>query len=229
MLVWQDMISGGKPLNPILAGALPNIDVHVKDNLYKAFNRDLPEWREEFKVELFELLDNLYNCVSICCWVPFNEGWGQFDALEIGNKVKAYDPTRFVDHASGWHDQGGCDFKSIHKYIFPIHKPSAKSIKDRPFVISEYGGYSWNIKEHAWNPLLSFGYIPFTSKEAITKAYVNLHEKQVIPLIKKGLCATVYTQVSDVEFEVNGIYTYDRKVLKINKQSIIDMNNKLTY
>ncbi len=229
MLVWQDMISGGKPLNPILAGALPNINVHVKDNIYKAFNRDLPEWREEFKAELFEMIDNLYNCVSICCWVPFNEGWGQFDALEIGNKVKAYDPTRFVDHASGWHDQGGCDFKSIHKYITPIHKPTKHRTNGRPFVISEYGGYSWNIKEHAWNPLRSFGYIPYLSKEAITKAYVNLHEKQVIPLIKDGLCATVYTQVSDVEFEVNGIYTYDRKVLKIDEQAIIDINSKLTY
>ncbi len=227
MLVWQDMISGGKPLNPILAGALPNIDVHVKDNLYKAFNRDLPEWREEFKAELFELIDNLYNCVSICCWVPFNEGWGQFDALEIGNKVKAYDPSRLVDHASGWHDQGGCDFKSVHKYIFPIRKPNARKLKNRPFVLSEYGGYSWNIKEHAWNPIRSFGYIPFTSKQAITKAYVNLHEKQVIPLIAKGLCATVYTQVSDVEFEVNGIYTYDRKVLKIDEKAIIDINSKM--
>ena len=229
MLVWQDMISGGKNIGPILAGGLPGIGIHVKDNLYKSFHRDLPEWREEFKEELFGLLDNLYNCVSICCWVPFNEGWGQFDAFEIGNKVKAYDPTRFVDHASGWHDQGGCDFKSIHKYIFPIHKPSSRAIKGRPFVVSEYGGYSWNIKEHAWNPIRSFGYIPFTSKEAITKAYVNLHEKQIIPLIKKGLCATVYTQVSDVEFEVNGIYTYDRKVLKIDEQAIIDMNNKMTY
>lgn len=229
MLVWQDMISGGKNLGPILAGGLPNIGIHVKDDLYKSFHRDLPEWRSEFKEELFGMIDNLYNCVSICCWIPFNEGWGQFDAFEIGNKVKEYDPTRFVDHASGWHDQGGCDFKSIHKYIFPIHKPSSRAIKGRPFVISEYGGYSWNIKEHAWNPIRSFGYIPFTSREAITKAYVSLHEKQVIPLIKKGLCATVYTQVSDVEFEVNGIYTYDRKVLKIDRQSIIDMNNKMTY
>ncbi len=229
MLVWQDMISGGKPLNPILAGALPNINVHVKDNIYKAFNRDLPEWREEFKVELFEMIDNLYNCVSICCWVPFNEGWGQFDALEIGNKVKAYDPSRLVDHASGWHDQGGCDFKSVHKYIFPVHRPTKFRAKGRPFVLSEFGGYSWNIKEHAWNPIRSFGYIPFTSKQAITKAYVNLHEKQIIPLIAKGLCATVYTQVSDVEFEVNGIYTYDRKILKIDENAIKDINSKMTY
>ena len=229
MLVWQDMISGGKPLGPILAGALPNINVHVKDNLYKAFHRDLPEWRSEFREELFEMIDNLYNCVSICCWVPFNEGWGQFDALEVGYKVKEYDPSRFVDHASGWHDQGGCDFKSVHKYIFPIHKPTNRTTKGRPFVLSEYGGYSWNIKEHAWNPIRSFGYIPFTSKEAITKAYVNLHEKQVIPLIKKGLCATVYTQVSDVEFEVNGMFTYDRKILKIDEQAVAEINRKMTY
>lgn len=96
-------------------------------------------------------------------------------------------------------------------------------------MLSEYGGYSWNIKEHAWNPIRSFGYIPFTSKEAITKAYVNLHEKQVIPLIKKGLCATVYTQVSDVEFEVNGMFTYDRKILKIDEQAVAEINRKMTY
>lgn len=229
MLVWQDMISGGKPLNPIFAGVFPNFNIHVKDNLYKAFNRDLPEWREEFKAELFEMLNNLYNCVSICCWVPFNEGWGQFDAKEIGDKVKAFDPSRFVDHASGWHDQMGSDFKSVHKYILPIHAPTKHRTAGRPYVLSEYGGYSWNIKEHAWNPRRSFGYIMFTSKESLTKAYVNLHEKQVIPLIKKGLCATVYTQVSDVEFEVNGIYSYDREILKVDKDAIIGINKKLTF
>ena len=229
MLVWQDMISGGKPLNPILAGALPNIDVHVKDNLYKAFNRDLPEWREEFKVELFEMIDNLYNCVSICCWVPFNEGWGQFDALEIGNKVKAYDPTRLVDHASGWHDQGGCDFKSVHRYIFPVHKPCARKLKNRPFVLSEYGGYSSKIKGHVWNWEKSFGYQMYADKDKLTEAYRKLHEKQIIPNIKNGLSATVYTQVTDVEFEVNGMLTYDREIVKLHEDVVKEINSKMTY
>ena len=229
MLVWQDMISGGQYIGNVLAGVLPNINIHVKDNMYKSFKRDKPEWRQEFKDELFGMIDNLYNCVSICCWVPFNEGWGQFDAKEIGTAIKNYDPSRFVDHASGWHDQGGPEFKSIHKYILPVHAPTARHTAGRPIVLSEYGGYSWNIVEHAWNPKRSFGYIMFKNSEKLSAAYKRLHESQVIPLINKGLCATVYTQVSDVEFEVNGIYSYDRKILKLDADTVRTVNAKLTY
>lgn len=228
MLVWQDMISGGQYIGNVLAGVLPNINIHVKDSKYKSFKRDKPEWRQEFKDELFGMIDNLYNCVSICCWVPFNEGWGQFDAKEIGTAIKNYDPSRFVDHASGWHDQGGPEFKSIHKYILPVHAPTARRTAGRPIVLSEYGGYSWNIVEHAWNPKRSFGYIMFKNSEKLSAAYKRLHESQVIPLINKGLCATVYTQVSDVEFEVNGIYSYDRKILKLDADTVRAVNAKLT-
>lgn len=229
MLVWQDMISGGQYIGNVLAGVLPNINIHVKDSKYKSFKRDKHEWRQEFKDELFGMIDNLYNCVSICCWVPFNEGWGQFDAKEIGTAIKNYDPSRFVDHASGWHDQGGPEFKSIHKYILPVHAPTARRTAGRPIVLSEYGGYSWNIVEHAWNPKRSFGYIMFKNSEKLSAAYKRLHESQVIPLINKGLCATVYTQVSDVEFEVNGIYSYDRKILKLDADTVRAVNAKLTY
>ncbi len=229
MLVWQDMISGGQYIGNVLAGVLPNINIHVNDNMYKSFKRDKPEWRQEFKDELFGMIDNLYNCVSVCCWVPFNEGWGQFDAKEIGTAIKNYDPSRFVDHASGWHDQGGPEFKSIHKYILPVHAPTARRTAGRPIVLSEYGGYSWNIVEHAWNPKRSFGYIMFKNSEKLSAAYKRLHESQVIPLINKGLCATVYTQVSDVEFEVNGIYSYDRKILKLDADTVRAVNAKLTY
>ena len=229
MLVWQDMISGGQYIGNILAGVLPNLNIHVKDNIYSAFKRGKPEWREEFRQELFGMIENLQNCVSICCWVPFNEGWGQFDAKEIGLKVKELDPTRFVDHASGWHDQKGPDFKSVHKYILPVHAPTKRRTAGRPFVLSEYGGYSWNIKDHVWNHARSFGYIMFPNSAALSKAYAKLHKKQIIPLIKKGLCATVYTQVSDVEFEVNGIYSYDREVLKLDRETVIEVNRNLTF
>ena len=229
MLVWQDMISGGQYIGNILAGVLPNLNIHVKDNIYSAFKRGKPEWREEFRQELFGMIENLQNCVSICCWVPFNEGWGQFDAKEIGLKVKELDPTRFVDHASGWHDQKGPDFKSVHKYILPVHAPTKRRTAGRPFVLSEYGGYSWNIKDHVWNHARSFGYIMFPNSAALSKAYAKLHKKQIIPLIKKGLCATVYTQVSDVEFEVNGIYSYDREVLKLDRETVIEVNKNLTF
>ncbi|MCQ2480693.1 MAG: glycoside hydrolase family 2 [Clostridia bacterium] len=230
MLVWQDMISGGKPINLILAGGLPNINVHVKDNMYKSFSREKPEWREEFKSELFEMIDNLYNVVSICCWVPFNEGWGQFDAYEIGNKIKETDPSRFVDHASGWHDQKGPDFKSIHKYVFRVNAPTKRRTMGRPIVLSEYGGYQNTVSGHSWSESKSFGlYLKYKDKDELSKHYKSLHFDQVIPLIEKGLCATVYTQVSDVENELNGIYTYDRKVLKIHESTLKEVNEKLKY
>lgn len=230
MLVWQDMISGGKVLNLIYAGAFPNINVHVKDNQYKVFHRDLPEWRDEFKEELNGLIDNLYNCVSVCCWVPFNEGWGQFDAKEIGEWIKKYDPSRFVDHASGWHDQKGPDFKSIHKYVFPIHAPTAFRTMDRPVVLSEYGGYQNSVDGHLWQLGKTFGlYLKYKDKASLSSHYEDLHFKQVIPLVPKCLCATVYTQVSDVECELNGIYTYDRKVLKVDENVLKKVNSALTF
>ena len=234
MLVWQDMISGGQNFNTFYVGVLPNaytilsplVNLTKKDNAYKTFSRDKLEWRAKFEEELFEIIDSLYNYPSICCWVPFNEGWGQFDAKRIGDAVKAYDSTRFVDHASGWYDQKGCDFRSIHRYIFPFVAPKYDG---RPIVISEYGGYSQILDGHVWNKAKSFGYQMYTSKASLTNAYRKLHEHQIIPAIKKGLSATVYTQVSDVEFEVNGILTYDREIVKIDEQTIIDINKKLTY
>ncbi len=234
MLVWQDMISGGKALNLFHAGVLPNIQGFLnplfnwskKDNAYSVFNRDKIEWRTQFEEELFEMIDSLYNYPSICCWVPFNEGWGQFDAKRIGDAIKAYDPSRYVDHASGWYDQKGCDFRSMHKYIMPVILPKYDG---RPIVLSEYGGYSHKIENHVWNWEKSFGYQMYDSKQTLTKAYKDLHEKQIIPAIKKGLSATVYTQVSDVEFEVNGILTYDRELVKIEEDVLKDINSKMTF
>ena len=226
MLVWQDMVSGGEYIGTFYAGVLPNLNITVKDNKYKAFKRGEPKWRENFKQELFEILGELYNHTSICCWVPFNEGWGQFDAKEIGDSVKKYDPSRFVDHASGWYDQGGCDFKSMHKYIVPVYLPKKDG---RPFVLSEFGGYSNIVDGHVWNKQKSFGYIMYKSGATLTKGYKRLFEKQIIPLIPKGLCATVYTQVSDVEFEVNGILTYDRKLVKLDESVVRDINAKMKY
>ena len=234
MLVWQDMVSGGKALNLFHAGVLPNVygvlnplvNLTKKDNAYKIFNRDRIEWRLQFEEELFEMIEALYNYTSICCWVPFNEGWGQFDAKRIGDAIKEKDPSRFVDHASGWYDQKGCDFRSIHKYILPFIMPKYDG---RPIVLSEFGGYSQKIRNHVWNWEKSFGYQMYANKVALTNAYKSLHEKQIIPNIKKGLSATVYTQVSDVEFEVNGILSYDRELVKIDEDVLRDVNSKMTY
>ena len=234
MLVWQDMVSGGKALNLFHAGILPVVHgvlnplvyMSKKDNAYTTFNRDRIEWRLQFEEELFEMIDSLYNYTSICCWVPFNEGWGQFDAKRIGDAIKEKDPSRFVDHASGWYDQKGCDFRSIHKYILPFIMPKYDG---RPIVLSEFGGYSQKIRNHVWNWEKSFGYQMYANKVALTNAYKGLHEKQIIPNIKNGLSATVYTQVSDVEFEVNGMLTYDRELVKLHEDVVKEINKKMTY
>ena len=233
MLVWQDMISGGKALSQFFAGIVPIIQggfipvaaFSLKDNKYAMFNRDRKEWRDFFEKEMYEMMDQLYNCVSLATWVPFNEGWGQFDAARIGNAVKAYDPSRHCDHASGWYDQKAGDFRSIHRYTIPVQVP--KKENNRAFVLSEFGGYSHIIDGHVWNKSKSFGYMMYASKESLTKAYRKLYEKQIIPNIAKGLSATVYTQVSDVEFEVNGILTYDRAIVKVDEATLKELNSKM--
>lgn len=234
MLVWQDMISGGKSLNTVYVGVIPNIHSFLnpivylskKDNSYKLQQRERLEWRQQFEAEYEEMIDSLYNCTSICCWVPFNEAWGQFDAKRIGEWTKKKDPTRFCDHASGWYDQKGPDFRSVHKYIMPVILPK---YDNRPIVLSEYGGYSSKIKGHVWNWDKSFGYQMYADKDKLTEAYRKLHEKQIIPNIKNGLSATVYTQVSDVEFEVNGMLTYDRELVKLHEDVVKEINKKMTY
>lgn len=226
ILVWQDMVSGGEYIGNLTAGILPFFHVKLKDDDYKRFSRDKLEWRDEFRSQLREMVNALFNHTCICTWVPFNEGWGQFDSLAIANRLKEYDPSRFVDHASGWYDQGGPDLKSMHKYIVPIRLPK---LDTRPFVISEYGGYSRVIDDHVWNKAKSFGYKMYTSEGTLSAAYKKLHDSQVIPLIKKGLCATVYTQLTNVEFEVNGIMTYDRELVKLDEDTVRDVNSRLTY
>lgn len=225
MIVWQDMVCGAKRIDMLLVGVLPNIFIRsIKDNHYSAFGVDSEECRREHEQAAYDTVEHLYNCTSIGCWVPFNEGWGQFDAKRIGESIKRYDPTRIVDHASGWHDQKGPDLKSIHQYILPFIMPKNDG---RPIVLSEFGGYSRIIEQHVWNRQKSFGYVMFKTKKTLTKAYKNLFKYQIFPAQKRGLSACVYTQVSDVEFEVNGIYTYDRELLKIDADAVREINLKL--
>ena len=226
MLVWQDMPSGGVGyIGNLLAVGLPNIGIHIRDNHYKRFHRNEFKGRQEFETHLKGMIDHLFNHPSICTWVPFNEGWGQFDAKRIGEEIKKYDPSRLVDHASGWHDQKGPDFVSIHKYIFEIKLP--KKDFNRPFVLSEFGGYSQVLTNHVWDETHSFGYKMFDTKTSLSDAYEQLLHEQIIPLVDKGLCAIVYTQLSDVELEVNGLLTYDREIVKLEKFMVLAINNQL--
>ena len=224
MTVWQDMPNGGEFIGLWKASILPMFNYQKNDKNYKWFNRNNIEDHREFEKELFEMLEALYNVVSIGLYTPFNEGWGQFDAAETAVKVKNFDPTRIVDHASGWFDQKGLELCSIHRYIFSIKFPKADT---RPFVLSEYGGYSCILKENSHNADKSFGYKMYAASGKLGEAYLKLHNKEVIPLIEKGLSATVYTQLSDVETEVNGLLSYDRKVKKIDQGILKKVNEKL--
>ncbi|MEG0910922.1 MAG: glycoside hydrolase family 2 TIM barrel-domain containing protein [Ruthenibacterium sp.] len=225
MLVWQDMPSTTYP-GDFLAAVLPNLGaVHADDHDYARFHCESESARNAFVAELRSMMDALYFVTSLCVWVPFNEGWGQFDAARVAGLVRSIDTTRLVDHASGWHDQGAGDLHSIHKYILPL--PALPPEENRAFVISEYGGYSFAYTSHLWDDKKGFGYRMYHSKAALTKAYVQLHEKQVLPLLQKGLCAVVYTQLTDVEGEVNGLLTYDRKICKIDIDAVQAINRRL--
>ena len=147
---------------------------------------------------------------SICTWVLFNEGWGQFEAEALTGIARECDPSRLIDQASGWFDQGGGDFNSVHNYFFRL---KVKPEKERASVLSEIGGYTFREKGHCACDEL-YGYGAHESRYSLNHSYEELMER-VEALIPGGLCASVYTQWSDVEEEVNGIYTYDRECRKI--------------
>ena len=218
MVVWQDMVNGGGriflPFVCYLPTLFPRITTHVRDQLYWLFSRASKKGRRQWEEDCVATVNQLYNCPSIGLWVPFNEGWGQFDALRITERIHRADETRPVDHASGWFDQGGGDVKSVHNYFRPLKV----RLEERPFVLSEYGGYSCPIPGHL-SSNRTFGYRAYRSQEEFTEAFLALRRK-IRDLETKGLAAAVYTQVSDVEEETNGIYTYDRKVCKILKERL---------
>ncbi len=214
MLVWQDMVNGGEKYNKLLVGYLPTlfpaIASRIKDRHYHWFGRANAEGRREWLAECEATVRLLYNHPSIVVWVPFNEGWGQFDALKVKELLRGMDPSRLIDHASGWYDQGGGDFDSIHNYFHPL----SLTLKKQAAVLSEFGGYACYIPEHSYSYRI-YGYRIYITKEELDQAIHKLLGEDFSVLRKKGLLAAVYTQLSDVEDEVNGLLTYDRRICKV--------------
>ena len=221
ILVWQDMVNGGGKYG-LEVSVLPFIGLNLDDTNYKTFKRTDASQRESYYKELREMLDALYNCPCIAVWVPFNEGWGQFDSAKAYKFIKEFDKTRVVDSTSGWHDRGVTDVISKHIYFTPI-KVKAGS---KPYVLSEFGGFSHRVNGHTFNNKM-FGYKIYNSPESLAKAYKKTFEKVIIPQISKGLSATVYTQLTDVEDELNGLLTYDRKVVKIPVDILKKINERV--
>jgi len=225
LIVWQDMPNGASPVGDVPSFLAIVFGSRRRDRNYRYAGRQDPTGREDFRRELQELVDSLYNFPCIGMWVPFNEGWGQFDAREVADWLKDYDPTRPVDHASGWFDQRGGDCRSLHVYFKKL--PGDRPEKERALVLSEFGGYSLRLDGHLWNPAAEFGYRKYRTREELTEAYLALLEKELKPWIERGLSAAVYTQTTDVEIEINGYLSYDREVEKLDFERVRQMHQGL--
>lgn len=224
MLVWQDMINGGGAYKLLTVSAPLFTHRHHSDRNYRRFARTDADGRAAYYTELSEMVRQLYNCPCIVMWVPFNEGWGQFDAAEAVRRIEEIDKTRTIDHASGWHDQKLGAIQSLHVYFYAYRFRPDKL--GRAVVLSEFGGYQLPIEGHTWNGA-NFGYKGYRTKEALAAAYRRLYERQILPARQKGLAASVYTQLSDVEDEVNGFVTYDRRVEKLDAESVRALHERL--
>jgi hypothetical protein len=210
LLVWQDMPSGDK----YIGGKDPDITRS-------------PESAREFEQELTALVDGRRNHPCIVMWVPYNEGWGQWDTPRIVQMLKDLDPSRLVDDTSGWADRGVGDVNDMHKYPGP---GSPEPEQKRAIVLGEFGGLGLPVSRHTWQAEKNWGYRSFKDSGTLTSAYADLVAK-LFPLIdEKGLSAAVYTQTTDVEIEVNGLMTYDREVIKMDLKKVQEANQgRLRY
>ena len=227
MLVWQDMVNGGdrrrNAIKDDVRNMLPEQVKLSRDENLRVFAHDSEESQEEFAREVTMTIEQLANFPSIVVWTVFNEGWGQFEAGGITKRIRKMDPSRLVDEASGWYDQGGGDITSIHNYFLPL---IVRPQPDRCVALSEFGGYSWHIPDHAWASG-EFGYRKYHTSSTLTLAIEVLWKRDLFPNLKNGLSAAVYTEVSDVEDETNGLLTYDREILKVDGESISRINREL--
>ncbi|HEX5473966.1 MAG TPA: glycoside hydrolase family 2 TIM barrel-domain containing protein [Vicinamibacterales bacterium] len=206
LLVWQDMPSGDRSIGP-----------HDQDLTRSEASAS------EYRAELTHVIGARANHPSIVMWVPFNEGWGQFDTTEIVNLIRTLDPARLVDAASGWTDRGVGDVHDIH--VYP--GPSAPAPEERrAAVLGEFGGLGLPLAGHTWQEQKNWGYRTFATRDQLTDAYLALIDR-LAPLVTKSLSAAVYTQTSDVEIEVNGLMTYDRAIVKMDRAKVAAANRRL--
>ena len=217
MIVCQDMVNGGStylmPVISYLPTLCPDLASHLKDSHYAALSRKDEYARIQWEKECMETIEALSFFPSIAIWCPFNEGWGQFDTERITQLIREKDRSRLIDSASGWFDQNCGDFISVHNYFRPLTVP-VKKWGQRAFFLSEYGGFACHIKDHSSVERI-FGYKRYGSLPELRAAYEELIQNSLLPLRKQGLSGAVFTQLSDVEEEVNGILTYDRKINKL--------------
>ena len=179
--------------------------------------------RKVFEESMEATVKQLYNHPCICYWTIFNEGWGQFCSGKMYEKLKKLDSTRFIDSASGWFAGAPSDVVSPHIYFKPVKISPAK----KPIMLSEFGGYSLKVEDHVFNTKEEYGYRKFTTQADFEEAIEKLYLDEIVPAIEKGLCGAILTQVSDVEDEINGLVTYDRKVCKVTESRMNAIAEKL--
>ena len=227
LLVWQDFVNGCTKYDFWLNQVPLFVRYKISDKRYKAFFRENEEGRKEAYQEFLDTIDLLYNCPCIVLWTIFNEGWGQFDAKKIYEELKKVDPTRLYDHASGWHDQGSGDFKSMHIYKWKVKVPSKHKVKNRAFICSECGAYILDKRLKEAKKKEGFIYLLFNNKEDFQKEYERFIKEEIIPSKQNGMSAFIYTQISDVEEEMNGFISYDRKEIKVDINAIKKINDAI--
>ena len=206
MLVVQDMVNNGG-YNYLFDTVLPTIGLQWRPNWPVSQRR-----KEIFETCAADTIAHLHDHPCVIGYTIFNEGWGQFDGDRVYRKLKALDPTRFYDTASGWFIPKETDVDSKHVYFRNKRLKPGK----RPMCLSECGGYARRIDGHLWNPANEYGYGKTDTEEQLTAAIGKMYAEMVDPAIAQGLCGVVYTQLSDVEDEINGLYTYDRQVCKVD-------------
>ena len=220
MIVFQDMVNCGE-YRYLRDTVLPNFAIGLRRKDAR-LNRNR-EARENFLSTMEATVRRLRNHPSVCLWTIFNEGWGQFNADEAYTRLKALDGTRFIDSTSGWYTRKLSDVESMHNYFRPLRTGE----QDRPQFLSEFGGWCLKIPEHSFNLDKTYGYKKYEDRESFVRDLRTLYLEQVLPLIPQGLCAAVYTQVSDVEDETNGLLTFDRKAAKVTPEEFRDISDRL--
>ncbi len=219
MLVMQDMVNNGH-YSFIRDTALPTVGLKKLSD--KKLHRHKAT-REAFYDGMESTVNQLRNHPCIVYWTIFNEGWGQFNSQVAYEILCELDSTRFIDTASGWFKGADSDVDSEHIYF----KPVKLKYGEKPMVLSEFGGYSYKPEGHVFNPVNTYGYRFFKEQTDFEAALIALYENEIIPAVAKGLCGAVYTQVSDVEDETNGLLSYDRKVVKVDAPRMIKIAKSL--
>lgn len=221
ILLMQDMVNSGS-YHFIRDSVLPTLGFRSRPD---TLGPSLDKRKEFFRRHMLDTLRHLHNHPSVIAYTLFNEGWGQFQSDSLYELAKSTDPSRLIDSTSGWFAQNNSDFDSEHIY-FRLKK---LSYREQPLLVSECGGYTLPVPGHLYSDKRQYGYGTCENSKELTDKILEMYQKMIFPAIQDGCCGCIYTQLSDVEEEINGLYTYDRQVCKVDKERLRILSNELRY